>query len=67
MKKTILFITAFLTVILISASLYAAPKASVAQSMYEFGSVPEGTVIKHSFIISNMGDETLLIKNVLTG
>jgi hypothetical protein len=67
MKKTLLLITTFLLVILTSAILWAAPKLSVIQDTYEFGSVPEGTVIKHNFIIKNIGDEPLLIKNVITG
>ena len=67
MKKTFLFITAFLIVISSSVSLWAAPKLSIDQATYEFGSVPEGTIIKHSFILKNNGDEPLLIKNVITG
>ncbi|MCK5098014.1 MAG: DUF1573 domain-containing protein [Desulfobacteraceae bacterium] len=67
MRKTILLITIFLLVTFTSASLWAAPKISIPQSSYVFDSVPEGTIIKHSFIIKNNGDEPLMINNVLTG
>lgn len=67
MKKTFLFIATFSLVILTSVSLWAAPNLSVNQSTYEFGSVPEGTIIRHNFILKNNGDEPLLIKKVITG
>jgi hypothetical protein len=68
MKKIILFITALsLVFLLLTASLHATPQASVVQNTHNFGSVPEGTVIKHNFIIHNNGDEILRIKNIKTG
>ncbi|MCP3898819.1 MAG: DUF1573 domain-containing protein [Desulfobacteraceae bacterium] len=67
MKKLFLLITTFLLVFLVSGNLWATPELSAVQSTYEFDSVPEGTVIRHNFIIKNNGDEPLLIKNVETG
>ncbi len=67
MKKTFLLITAFLLVFLTPVSLWATPKLSVVQDTYEFDPVPEGTVIRHNFIIKNNGEDPLLIKNVITG
>ena len=67
MKKLFLLISIFSIIILASVSLWAAPKLSVAQNTFEFDPVPEGTVIRHNFIINNIGDEPLLIKNILTG
>ena len=67
MKKIFLLITAFSLIILTSVSLWAAPKFTIAQNTFEFDPVPEGTVVRHNFIINNMGDEPLLIKNIITG
>ncbi len=67
MKKLLLLSTTFLLVFLTSVSLWAAPNLSVTNNTFEFGYVPEGTVIKHNFIIKNNGDETLVIKKILTG
>lgn len=67
MKKIFLLITTFLLILMTGAGAWAAPKLSVAKSTFEFDAVPEGTVIRHNFIIKNNGDETLLIKRVLTG
>ena len=67
MKKTFLLIPIFLLILMTGAGAWAAPKLSVAQNTFEFDAVPEGTVIRHSFIIKNNGDETLIIKRVLTG
>ncbi len=67
MKKTFLLITTFSLILLISVSLWAGPKLSIDRNTFEFDTVPEGTVIRHNFIINNIGDEPLLIKNILTG
>ncbi len=67
MKKIFLFITTLSILILPGLSTFAAPKVSVEQDVYNFDAVPEGTIIKHKFIIKNMGDEPLLISPVVTG
>jgi hypothetical protein len=67
MKKLFLFIMAFVFAGLLSTSSWATSSISTPQSNFEFGSVPEGTIIKHSFIIKNNGDEPLIIQRVLTG
>lgn len=45
----------------------AAPKLIVASANYDFGSVKEGTEIKHTFKILNDGSASLEIKNVSPG
>ncbi len=39
----------------------AAPILGVDTVTYDFGSVAEGTVVSHTFILSNLGDDTLTI------
>ena len=67
MKKIFIFITTLSILILPGLSTFAAPGVCVDQDVYKFDSVPEGTIIKHEFIIKNMGDEPLLISQVVTG
>lgn len=42
----------------------AAPVLYIEKDVYNFGSILEGTVIAHDFIIENKGDEALLIPRV---
>lgn len=44
----------------------AAPKIQVDSETYDFGSVIAGTFVSHQFIITNIGDSPLTIKNVRT-
>jgi len=67
MKKILLLITTLSIIFLASVSSWGAPRLSVAQDTFIFEPTPEGTIIKHSFIINNTGDEPLIIKNILTG
>ncbi len=39
----------------------AAPRIAVDNGSYDFGTVIEGTFIRHTYVLSNEGDETLLI------
>lgn len=43
-----------------------APKIQVDGETYDFGSVIAGTFVSHKFIITNVGDSPLTIKNVTT-
>lgn len=45
----------------IAGAAAAAPMLSVDQPSYDFGSVAEGTVITHAFVLTNRGDATLTI------
>ena len=47
-----------------SAYAGAAPVLHMEADTYDFGTILEGTVITHDFVIENMGDEPLLIPNV---
>jgi hypothetical protein len=40
------------------------PKISLQQIEYDFGTVEQGTIVKHSFIITNNGGDVLIIKDV---
>jgi hypothetical protein len=40
------------------------PKAASQQLEYDFGSVEQGTLVNHTFIISNTGGDALKIKKV---
>ncbi len=40
------------------------PRISVAEPLYDFGTVAAGTVLEHVFEIKNVGDDVLEIKKV---
>ncbi|MGE5795233.1 MAG: DUF1573 domain-containing protein, partial [Ignavibacteria bacterium] len=40
------------------------PKISLQQIEYDFGTVEQGTIVKHSFIITNNGGDVLIIKDI---
>jgi hypothetical protein len=48
----------------IKASLDKVPNAVFPQLKFEFGSVYEGTEIKHDFVVENTGEAPLVIKNI---
>ena len=64
MKKVALVV--LLGVIGMGLIAVAAPKIQVDSETYDFGSVIAGTFVSHSFIITNIGDVPLTIKNVRT-
>ncbi len=43
------------------------PLAFIAEAVYEFEPVADGTQIMHDYLIQNKGDETLEIQKVNTG
>lgn len=43
------------------------PKISVPAKTFKFKSVPDGSEIKHDFVIQNLGDAPLRIESVKTG
>lgn len=56
---------AFLLIIVaLGATVAAAPKIDVEDSMYDFGEVLEGIAVTHTFTLRNVGDEPLVIKRV---
>ena len=62
MKKiVILFLLSLLGAGVIVA---AAPKIEVENATLDFGEVKEGDLVTHTFILSNEGDETLVIEKV---
>lgn len=45
----------------------AGPRAILPETVFEFGTVVEGTEVAHDFVILNDGDEPLQINQVLSG
>ncbi|RIL09460.1 MAG: hypothetical protein DCC75_06475 [Proteobacteria bacterium] len=48
-----------------SAFSEAKPKLSVAESVFDFGTVTQGTKVKHDFVVKNSGDADLIIQRVV--
>lgn len=55
------------TPVAVPSGALAAPLASVAAPSYHFGTIREGERVKHTFQISNQGNEPLIISRVLPG
>ena len=64
MKKVL--IGAVLLVVLGGMAVFAAPQIAVDNSVYSFGTVLEGVVVTHTFVLTNSGDATLTITSVRT-
>ncbi|MDY6903624.1 MAG: DUF1573 domain-containing protein [Thermodesulfobacteriota bacterium] len=65
-------IVLFAAIVLLSTQVVYAegagmPHAVVASTVYEFESVPDGTEVKHDFVLQNTGDAPLKVDNVRTG
>jgi len=56
---------ALLANLLFAAFAYAAPELAVEQGTYNFGTIPQGEKVRHSFIIRNSGDAPLQIKKLV--
>ncbi|HSD63319.1 MAG TPA: DUF1573 domain-containing protein, partial [Ignavibacteriaceae bacterium] len=58
----------FLTFVVVFAAIGFAqivpPKVSTQQMQYDFGTVPRGEHVKHSFVVSNVGGDLLEINDV---
>ncbi len=50
-----------LLVLLSGVAVFAAPQIAVDNAVYQFGTVLEGVVVTHTFVLTNAGDETLAI------
>ena len=55
-----------LLLVLSTVAVLAAPQITVDSNIYEFGTVLEGVVVTHTFVLTNAGDEVLAISNVRT-
>ncbi len=62
MKKVLLAVV--VTCLAFAATVSAAPKIHVEETTYDFGSILEGFIVSHVFVIENNGDEVLLIERV---
>jgi len=67
MKKLIIPLFLSLFSLLCLSPVYAAPGALVFESEYTFGTVPDGTIVLHDFIIKNNKDVLVKINNVKPG
>lgn len=54
----------FCWVLLAGGLVWAAPRLVVDQVEYNFGSVPQGEKVQHSFTFSNAGDAPLIVQKV---
>ncbi|MBI2419190.1 MAG: DUF1573 domain-containing protein [Ignavibacteriales bacterium] len=63
MKKLVVLV-AILAVIV--QAQFRGPKIKYAHETYDFGTIKQGEIVKHSFLIMNDGDDTLKITNVVT-
>jgi len=64
MKKIV--VSMLLLIVLSGVAVLAAPQITVDDNVYQFGTVLEGVVVTHTFVLTNAGDETLQIGNVRT-
>jgi copper(I)-binding protein len=48
----------------VAATNTAGPKIRFATPMYDFGRAQSGELVKHTYIFTNIGDETLILANV---
>ena len=62
MRKIGIVVSLMLCVV--GSALMAAPQIHVDNENYDFGEVREGSVVTHAFVISNTGDEPLVISDV---
>jgi len=53
-----------IAVLLFGLTAAASPMISVDMETYEFGTIVEGYAIEHTFVLTNVGDETLVINQV---
>ncbi len=65
MKKNLLIALFLIPVSFLTAQL-SGPRIQASISQYDFGEITEGTVVKFSFQIKNVGDQVLHITNIMT-
>lgn len=65
MTKKIIIIAILIAVFILPQQGLAQPKVLIDNPVFTFESIPEGVNIPHEFIIKNIGDTTLHIKDVL--
>lgn len=60
-KKTLFFV---LIVVLLSSIIMAQPKIESKERTYDFGTIKQGDVVSHNFVLTNVGTEKLVITKV---
>ena len=56
-----------LTLVLLTASVYGAPRLTLPESEFDFGYVPQNSTISHVFWLYSTGDDSLKILSVKPG
>jgi len=56
-----------IAILILGLAAAAAPEIHVDLETYDFGTVIEGFAVEHTFVLSNVGDETLTINRVYAG
>jgi hypothetical protein len=71
MKRAVLFCGVLVVVIVGLIFLYEAqagqPKVLIPETSWDYGYVPGGSVVSHSYLVRNAGTDTLKIKSVNPG
>lgn len=62
MNKVVLL--AMIIVVLLGVTLTAAPRITVDSPVHLFGTAVRGTFVTHTFLLTNTGDETLIIRRM---
>ncbi len=53
-------------ILLLGTALWAAPHLEVPETVHDFGTIDEGKVYTHDFVLKNTGDDTLKVLSVRT-
>jgi hypothetical protein len=61
MRKIVLLISLFVLPVIA----YAQPSISFDSESYDFGTVPQGKLIEHTFEVSNAGEAELIIQKLV--
>jgi hypothetical protein len=62
--KSQLTVFTLLTTLITATAAMAAPELAVEQGTFNFGTIPQGKTVHHSFVIRNTGDALLQIKEL---
>jgi hypothetical protein len=60
-------IVTVIVVILVAGSVFAAPRLTIDESMFDFGYVPQNSVVSYKFWLKSTGDDTLRVLSVKPG
>jgi hypothetical protein len=61
-----LLFSALILILLVTMAI-AGPKISIPQISWDYGNVPQSSMLEHDFVVKNIGDDTLRILSVKPG